>query len=249
LTEEPAPPAVAHPEIDYDLSVSTAFSSASVRRIRLTADGIDWTEGAMPRRAALRDIALIRLKAGRVGGKAADRSASCQVDFKDGSYLRFYGSEPLSRDSAHAALYRDFVFALHRRLGPMERATIEFTSGCSPGEYSFSRAVLTAQAAVVLLIAVAGGYSSSNWLFLLAVPLAAGVLWNGLRRLRPDAPRAYDPAQLPDELVGRATATSAPPASGPAPVAAVRGPTAVLPDDTTVVELPSRSAADDGKAH
>lgn len=143
-------------------------------------------------------MAQIRLQ---TGGNAQDLVAMCLISFADGYVLTVYnGSAQGLPDDAQAALYRDFVRGLHRRL-VASRAPVDYVAGYAEGRYHIVLVAgillgLIAVALPFVLVLITG---ESKALFL----LAGGVFlfWPLYRMVQANKLNRYDPADLPDELL------------------------------------------------
>jgi len=178
------------------------------RGVGLAGDRIRWRVGNRDNEARLGDIASIHLLY-----KA--RCFICRIRFKQGLRLSIFGPQ-LFRSEAEA--YRDFVRRLHARLGPTERASIQFIRGVSETAYAIGQTLAIFGKMVVALtllmtVVTGGGGTSGAHRLLLGQPF------------RRNEPGTYDPAALPYLLL---------PDAAPAPHGAVqqpRGPSAGAGDE------------------
>lgn len=191
VSPRPAPEA----EIAFDLGVHVeegvtsdtqpragwVFRVQRGRGVGLAGDRILWRVAGRDNEERLADIASIGLLHNR-------GLFVCRVRTKQGVLLSVLGAEWPHR---HVAVYRDFVQCLHARLGPNERASIQFVKGTT------ATASTGAQVAIPLL-----------WLLFVVSVVTGGsgmgvstALSRASRATGSNAPGIYNPAALPAEML------------------------------------------------
>lgn len=168
--------------------------------IRLGPGGLDWTSAGEARHAAYADIVEIRLQTGTVGRGGS--FGTCTIAFDNGEALNIFGVTRFGNpDQEKGAIYGDFVRDLHRRLGPADRERIRFCAGGSPGFRTFGKVAMTIGVAFfiampVVLLAVTGDMRA------LAVLFGGAIFMTPfLKTFRRNAPTAYTPEHIPEELI------------------------------------------------
>jgi len=186
----------------YDLYVKdgTGFRFRSKDRgVTLTDWRLGWTADGKPDGAPLQNIAQVRLLC---GGDWRNPLNQCQISFADGHLLTLHdGTEYGSVDEARTPVYAEFVRALHARLAAAPAGTIKFIQG-----YPETNFYLVAAAAGLLgLIAVGGPIGlwivTGQLQALLLLIGGAALCWPLYKMMQNNAPRRYDPRQLPAELL------------------------------------------------
>jgi hypothetical protein len=169
------------------------------RGVTLTDWRLEWNADGKADSAPLENIAEVRLQC---GGDWKNPLNQCQISFLDGYSLTITdGNERGTADAAQTPLYREFVRALHARLALAPPGTITFIRGYEETKFN----VVAAAAFLLGLIGVAGPLvllliaPKMEVLYLLIGGFA--LCWPLYTMVRNNAPRAYDPKQLPEELM------------------------------------------------
>ncbi|WP_426958504.1 hypothetical protein [Muricoccus radiodurans] len=167
--------------------------------ITLDDERLSWTHQGTPDGARLANVAAVRLQS---GGEARNPVHMCAITFADGFVLTATDADDRGfRSDEKAAPYRDFVQDLHRRLIAGGRDMIPFSAGLPPTNHT----VVTAAAFLlgllffvlpIVLLMITG---RPEILFTLLAGLT--FLWPLLKLAHRNAPRAYDPRDLPSDLL------------------------------------------------
>lgn len=188
-------------ERSYDLYLSSGLSfhwSNPNHGVTLTDGKIAWIIDDDQREAQFSRIVEVRLQ---TGGNAQDLIAMCKITFVDGYFLTVYNGSAMGLpDDAQAALYRDFVGDLHRRL-VASKTNVDYIAGFSEGRYhivlpaSILLGLLVVALPFVLLLVT----GEIKVLFL----LIGGVwlFWPMYKMVQANKPHTYDPTHLPSALL------------------------------------------------
>lgn len=188
-------------EHHYDLYLSSGVSfhwSNPNHGITLSDLMLAWTIDDDPQEGRLTSIAEVRLQ---TGGNAQDLVAMCKITFVDGYALTVYNGSAMGLpDSAQAALYREFVRDLHRRL-IASKARIAYMAGFSEGRYhvALPAGILLGLIVVALPFVLLLITGEIKVLFLLIA--GAWLFWPMYKMVQANKPHTYDPAHLSDELL------------------------------------------------
>jgi hypothetical protein len=187
----------------YDLYFRSGAAKFSWRNstpgISLSEDAIVWTADGREQQARLGDIAEIHLQTGSVG---RNMIASCRLRCRDGSTLLIASNNGYGlQDDAHDKAYRAFVQDLHARLAARKDTQAAFTSGFSAARYRFGKVVIVVAGLFFLVTPVVLLLITGAWQMIWALFLGVSLLWPVYRVMRADAPRIYDPRQVPPELM------------------------------------------------
>jgi hypothetical protein len=179
----------------------SSFWGMKDQGITLTRDSISWSVDGQDVVAPLTDIAEVHLQTGAIGG---DKIASCRLRFADWSQISILSCDSRGggdTTAAQAELYSDFVHDLHARLAALTGASIAFTAGFSEARYQFGK-VLVAVVVGFFVVMPTVLVLITGQLKALAV-LNGGVVlaWPVYQVVTANAPRNYDPDNLPEELV------------------------------------------------
>lgn len=188
-------------ERSYDLYLSAGLSfhwSNPNHGVTLADARIIWTIDGETQEAKLASIVQIRLQ---TGGNAQDVVAMCLVSFADGYVLTVYNSSAQGLpDSGQAAIYREFVRDLHRRLA-VAKVPVDCVAGYTEGRYQvvLVSGVLLGLIVVVLPFVLLLVTGEAKALYL----LGAGIFlfWPLYRMVQANKPHRYDPADLPEDLL------------------------------------------------
>jgi hypothetical protein len=166
--------------------------------VTLGPDGLAWTMDGRTTEMPLGNILAVHLKSGGQS-TVVDR---CAITFADGDVLCVVNSDPGGfTDRERVPIYRDFVRDLHDRLAAGPYPEVRFTAGVPAWRY---RAML---AATIVLALACGGFGLVALAVFgdakgLAVLLLGGyACWKHGRTTLANAPRAYAPDHLPEELL------------------------------------------------
>jgi hypothetical protein len=175
------------------------------RGIQLADDRIGWTSAGVSHEESLSDITSVHL----LGPPSA---GSCEITFNDGTGLFVLGCDEAGEpNEQQAECYRNFVTGLHRRLLASAAATIEFSAGFPQSRYATAWILLILVWMVVIagfLALILNPHSIIENSFISIVGLIG--LFNlfyfnkfhlFIPRLLKNAPRTYDPAHIPVEMM------------------------------------------------
>jgi hypothetical protein len=192
---------------NYDLYFRSGAAKFSWRNsapgVSLSDDAIGWTADGREQQARLSDIAEVHLQTGSVGRNLI---ASCRLRFRDGSTLLIASNNGYGlQDDVHDKAYRAFVHDLHARLAARKDTQIAFTSGFSAARYRFGKVVIVVAGLFFLVTPVVLLLITGEWQVIWALFLGVSLVWPLYRVMRADAPRVYDPRQVPPELMPTAS--------------------------------------------
>ncbi len=151
-------------------------------------------------RASFEDVVRIRLVAGSDG--ESELIGSCIIYFKDGRALTVMGGNNWGLcDPEKAALYRQFVHDLHRRLNAKDSSRIEFLAGQTEASRGLSQAAMIVGALFFLVLPLG--------LFVVTgEPKCLFIMLGGFAFVSPlfgqfkaNTPRNYSPRNIPAELL------------------------------------------------
>jgi hypothetical protein len=190
-------------ELTYDLFLTTGgkrfYFRNTDRGVTLTDWRIAWTADGKTDSAPLETIASVRLQC---GGDWKNPLNQCRISFADGRLLTVTdGNQFGTADAAQTPVYRDFVRALHARLALAPSGAITFIQGYPETNYR----VVKVAASLLGLISVVGPLilwimvGKMEVFFLLIGGI--GLCWPMIKMVQNNAPRPYDPRQLPEELM------------------------------------------------
>ncbi len=167
--------------------------------VTLSDDAIAWTADGRQRQARLSDIAEVHLQTGSIGQNTI---ASCRLRFHDGSTLLVASNNGYGlQDDTHDRVYCAFVQDLHARLAARTATPIAFTAGFSAARYRFGKVTIMVAGLFFLVTPVVLFLITGSWQMIWALFLGVSLLWPLYRVMRADAPRIYDPRQVPPELM------------------------------------------------
>lgn len=192
---------------NYDLYVRGGEAKFSWRNpapgVSLSDDGIVWSADDRQREARLRDIAEVHLQTGSIGQNII---ASCRLRFRDGSTLLVASNNRYGlQDDAHDKAYCAFVKDLHARLAALKDAQAAFTAGFSNARYRFGKVVIVVAALFFLVTPAVLLLIMPSWQMIWTLGGGVVLLWPLYRVMKADAPRIYDPRQVPPELMPTAS--------------------------------------------
>jgi hypothetical protein len=195
-------------ERTYDVFFTTSAGRFYLRNpnrgVTLTADGLAWTFAGKADGAPFKNIATVNLQS---GGSWHAPLNLCEVIFADRYKLIVTNGDALGFKSAEqSARYRDFVHDLHARLAAHAATRtgppIAFTAGYPAGRYALLMVLAVAMGLITIGVPlVALLFTGEVRPFMLLI-VGAFFIWPLKRMMANNAPRAYDPAKLPKELVG-----------------------------------------------
>jgi hypothetical protein len=167
--------------------------------VTLTDERIGWTFDGRADHAAFSDIVSIHLQTGGDWRNVIDQ---CTIELADETRLAITNGNASGRpDDTQTAIYRDFVRDLHRRLAARKDPSIRFTAGYTPGSYrvivvcAILLGILCVMLPLILTLA-------TGRMEMLGLLIAGGFLcWPLARMVLKNAPRAYTPQRIPDELL------------------------------------------------
>jgi len=192
---------------NYNLYVRAGEAKFSWRNpepgVSLSDDGIAWSADDRQPEARLSDIAEVHLQTGSIGQNII---ASCRLRFRDGSTLLVASNNGYGlQDDAHDKAYCAFVQDLHARLAAGKETPIAFTAGFSDARYRFGKIVIVVAALFFLVTPAVLLLIMPSWQMIWTLGGGAVLLWPLYRVMRADAPRIYDPQQVPPELMPTAS--------------------------------------------
>lgn len=188
-------------ERSYGLYLSSGLSfhwSNPNHGVRLTDDRIAWTIDDNRQDAHFSRIVEVRLQ---TGGNAQDLIAMCKITFVDGYVLTVYNGSAMGLpDNAQAALYRDFVRDLHRRL-VASKARVDYIAGFSEGRYHIVLPASIALGLIVVALPFVLVLITGEIKVLFALIAGAWLFWPMYKMVQANKPQTYDPTHLPSELL------------------------------------------------
>jgi hypothetical protein len=192
---------------NYDLFFRMGKAKLSWRNakpgITLTDDAIGWAAGDRQQEARLSDIARVHLQTGSIGQNTI---ASCRLGLRDGPTLLIASNNGHGlQDTVHDKLYAEFVQDLHARLAALRDSRIAFTAGFSAARYRLVTVTIVVAGLLFLVAPAALLVVTGSWQMVWALVVGAGLLWPLYRVMRANAPRSYDPRQIPRELLPSAS--------------------------------------------
>ena len=167
--------------------------------ITLSDDAIAWTADGRQSQVPLRDIAGVHLQLSYIEDNAI---ASCRLNFVDGSGLSIVSSNKRGfEDATLDQLYVEFVHDLHARLAAQRDARTSFTAGFGEGRYLFGKVVIVVAGLFFVVTPVAALLITRDWKLALLTYSGAVLVWPVYKVMQANAPRSYDPRQVPPELM------------------------------------------------
>jgi hypothetical protein len=198
----PSPPAIpAGKRYDVYLSVkgSRFVWTNPNHGVALTEDGIAWFAGGRDWQARLRDVTEVHLQTGRAGEITI---ATCRLQFADSSTLTIVSTNSKGlQDAAQDKLYAAFVYELHQRLAALTDVRIAFTAGVSAARYRFGNVVVVIAALFLVVTPMVLLLITGEWQLVWVLVSGALLVWPVYRLIRTNAPRIYDPRQVPGQLL------------------------------------------------
>jgi hypothetical protein len=186
----------------YDLYVQSGPSRVSWRLsdhgVTLAPDRIAWVSDRKGRDALYSNIVEVRLQLNRIGHAT---TPACRIRFSDGTLLAVRGcSNSGGADARQAALYADFARDLHGRLAA-RMDSIDFTAGFSKARYRLGRALVVMAALFFIVFPTVILLLTGALQLVFGLYLGVFLAWPLHKLVKANAPRSYDPAHLPEELV------------------------------------------------
>jgi len=186
----------------YDLCLrfgEARFVWAPDHGVTLTDEAIAWTADDREQQARLRDIAEVHLQTGSVGQNII---ANCRIRFSDGSTLLISSNTPHGLESAaQDDLYAAFVQDLHARLAAIKDAGIVFSAGFSEARYRFGKVLVVVVVLFFLVAPTVLLLMTAAWQMAWALYFGVCLVWPFYKVMSANAPRAYDPRDIPPELM------------------------------------------------
>jgi hypothetical protein len=190
-------------DVYFTTSARQSFMHTANRGVTLAADHIAWTFDGKRDGAPFKNIGEICLQTAPGGHRLV---RICQITFADGFKLLVSNGNAFALPTeAQRAAYRGFMHDLHTRLAAhaavRDRPPIAFKAGFAARLYRWLmvRIVLWALVFVgapLALFLMTG--ETRPFLLLLGALFVGALLW---RTVHSNAPRTYDPATLPEDLV------------------------------------------------
>lgn len=197
---EPVPPARDQARFDLCVRRDGSILKRTPTTLVLSDAGIDY---AIDGRSGLRPYSGLRSIRIQLTSPAPHLSARVQLDFARGRPLFVYSHTPEGEISPEQSrVFVAFLTELHRRLGPQDRARIDFRSGVSPIRHKLLLAcslVIAVPVVVMLVLALFGQVPIGKVVWplvpggLLAAGLVKAALWS--------RPGTYEPDRLPEGLM------------------------------------------------
>jgi hypothetical protein len=187
----------------YDLSLRSGKRGwfSADHGVTLTDDNIVWNDGDKNCEAQLRDVADVHLQTGKIGDNTI---ASCRLNFRDGSALLITSNTARGlQDDEHDKLYTAFALDLHTRLAAMKDARISFAAGFSAARYRFGLRVIVVAGLFFLVTPTVLLFMTGSWNMIWTLYLGVGLVWPVYRLMMANAPRRYDPRDIPAEMIPR----------------------------------------------
>jgi hypothetical protein len=167
--------------------------------VTLSDDGIAWFAAGRDWHARLRDIDEVHLQTGNVGENTL---ATCRLRFSDGTTLTILSSTASGlQDAKQDELYAAFVHDLHGRLAALTDACVAFTAGFSDTRYRFGKVVIVVATLFFLVTPTVLLLMTGEWKMGWALYAGVALVWPVYRLMRANAPRGYDPRQVPREML------------------------------------------------
>jgi hypothetical protein len=167
--------------------------------LTLTDDHIVWSEGDRNCEGQLREVADVHLQTGKIGDSTI---ASCRLNFRDGSTLLITSNNSRGlQDDEHDRLYATFALDLHARLAALKDARISFTAGFSAARYRFGQGVIVVAGLFFLVTPTVLLFMTGSWSMIWTLYLGVGLVWPVYRLMMANAPRRYDPRDIPPLMI------------------------------------------------
>lgn len=195
-------------ERTHDVFFTTSAGRFYIRNpnhgVTLTADGLAWTFSGKADGAPFKNIAKVNLQS---GGSWHAPLNLCEITFADRYKLIVTNGDVHGvKNAEQNARYCDFVHDLHARLAAHATARtgppISFTAGYPAGRYPLLMVLAAVMGLITIgvpLVALLITGEVRPFMLLIA---GAFFIWPLMRMMQENAPRAYDPAKLPREIVG-----------------------------------------------
>jgi len=104
-------------------------------------------------------------------------------------------------DAAQDRPYVEFIHDLHARLAALSNVSTAFTSGISEARHQFGIVFLVIVALILVVLPAVMLLYTWEWKVMLIIYSCAAFLWPFYKMLQANAPRAYDPRHVPEELM------------------------------------------------
>jgi hypothetical protein len=172
--------------------------------VTLTAEQIGWTFGGKADGAPFKNIIGMQLQS---GGSWQAPINLCHIVFADRYKLVVTnGNEFGLVNDIQRTRYRDFVHDLHARLvahAPTRTgAPIAFTAGYPAGRYSVLVLLAVLMGLITIGVPLVGLLITGEVRPFMLLIVGVFFIWPLKTMMENNAPRSYDPAKLPNELVG-----------------------------------------------
>lgn len=167
--------------------------------IRLSPGGLEWYADGEKRFTDYTTIDAIRLQTGHI--PRAGYFGACEITFRNGRTLIVTSQDSWgSPDGERLDDYAEFVQDLHAHLSEEDRRRIRFNAGSTPGRQMFGTVSLVLGGlmfvALPLVLLLLTGEMKA--LFLMVGGIA--FIFPGVRSLKKNEPRTYDPRHLDEDL-------------------------------------------------
>ena len=167
--------------------------------VTLSDDAIAWIAGGLQSHAPFSDIVGVHLQLGYIEDSAI---GTCRLSFADGSGLVIVSSNKRGfEDAALDRIYVEFVQDLHARIAAQRDARACFTAGFGAGRYLFGKIVIVVAGLFFIVTPVAALLFTGDWKLALLTYSGAVLVWPVYKVMQANAPRSYDPRQVPPELM------------------------------------------------
>jgi hypothetical protein len=168
--------------------------------ITLAAGRLNWSIADKAFEMPLARISDIHLSTSTIG---AGIIPVCTITFDDRSRLKIFGTADTGlADTGQARIYRDFVLELLRSLSADDRSRIAFVSGYAQGRYV--RYQIAAYIVLVWLVLMPFGlvlYTQALKPLIILI-FGAGLFWRTRATANANAPRIFDPGNVPGDMIG-----------------------------------------------
>lgn len=188
----------------FTTSERSWFIYNAYRGVALASDHIAWSFSNKDDSAWYNSIVEVRLQ---TGGNWIGPIGICEITFADRYRLLVTNSNALGNPvAAQRAAYRDFLYDLHTRLvahaATRERPPIAFNAGIAQGRFGFVTTGAIVLGLILVAIPLAALLFTGEVKPLLLLCAGLFFVWPLVATVAKNAPRSYDPKQLPRELVG-----------------------------------------------
>ena len=167
--------------------------------VTLSDDALAWVADGQPSQVSLRDIARVHLQVNYLEDSAI---ASCRLTFANRSGLSIVSSNKRGfQDDTQDPIYVEFVHDLHARLAAQRDVHPSFTAGFGEGRYLFGKVVIVVAGLFFIVTPVVALLFTGDWKLAFLTCSGAALVWPVYKVMQANAPRSYDPRQVPPELM------------------------------------------------